>query len=258
MVQRSRTTQTQALVEAQAAPATVMAVAEGIDRTDRRGKEDITQGDMIVPRLALAQRTSPQLDPEKPQYIEGLKLYDLFNSVTQQIYGRGPVTVAVVRHTKRAVEFSADSKVVDPNVPLTDPRLRGHEGPDGKWIKPVATLFHEYLVLQVNTREPIMLSLEPIMLSLKSTQIKVAKKLNSLLMVRPGAAWAGLYEITTGSHTTNGFTHGQYTIMPAGPSPSFLLAMAEQVYEQTKGVTVRLADEDTEGVAEPGDGDIPF
>jgi hypothetical protein len=208
------------------------------DRKSARGREGIRQQDMTLPRLAIAQKTSPQLDDGKPEYVEDLKLYDLFNSLTGESFGRGPVKVALVRYTQKAIQFDEENNVVDPRVPLDDPRCRF--GPAGE--KPVATIFHEYLAVLADT-------FEPIVVSMKGTQIKAAKNLNGLITVRGGDLWGGLYDVSSKSQQSGAYTVGGFVVKPAGRTSEELATFCEELYESTKGQEIK-TDIDTTPEAE--------
>jgi hypothetical protein len=156
-----------------------VAVPEYLQKYMNKGTEHITKDDLQIPRLALAQGLSPQLIPDKAEYVKGLVLGDAYNSATAQIYGRGPWSVAIVTaYPPRWVEFiprSDGGGIKDPNVPFGDPRTMF--GPNGE--KPKATKFYDYIVVFLDTKETIALSL-------KSTGIRVAKKLNTLIVKRGG------------------------------------------------------------------------
>lgn len=167
-------------------------VPDFIQTNDRRGLEDIKREDLAIPRLALAQALSPEVTEGDPQHIDGMKVGDLFNSLTGQIYGGRdkPVIVQIVRKDRlRAMQFRPiedGGGVLDPNVPLDDERLKW--GDDGE--KPVATLFRDYLALILPQRELIALSF-------KSSGIAVAKQLNGLIALKKGPIFGGRYSITS-------------------------------------------------------------
>lgn len=146
-----------------------------------QGLEHIGRNDVLMPRLALAQGLSPQINPDNPVYVDGLKLGDAWNTLTQQIYGRGPWHVAIVRADEtRWVEFfprEAGGGVKDPDVKFGDSRTLFTTGEDGKRVPPIATEFRDFVVVFLDTKETVALSF-------KSTGIKVAKQLNSLLLLR--------------------------------------------------------------------------
>lgn len=142
------------------------------------GTEGMTREDMIMPRLALAQKMSHEVDPENAKFIDGLEIGELFNSVTKQIYGEGPLEFVVLkRDVPRYVEFNPLDQgggIKDMNVPANDPRTQFTRGADGKSVKPIATKFYDFIVM-------LLPSMEVIGLSFKSTGLKAARLLNTTL-----------------------------------------------------------------------------
>jgi hypothetical protein len=221
------------------APAPETAVA-AFDPNDRRGKENIGKADIIFPRLALAQRTSPQIDPDKDERIEGLQLYQMFNTLTQENYGNGPIEFTVVSFRKFAIEFDEDGKVIDRNVPITecrlpsgrigytDERLNFGEDTRGRMIKPTATLFYEFLIIVDDT-------LETLLLTMKGTQVKTAKMLVSMMQGKPGAVWLYRYRLTSGSTERGGKTVAAFKVVPNGRPSIETSAFAAALYENVQG-----------------------
>jgi hypothetical protein len=233
-----------------------LAVADGIDTSDVRGKENISREDVTLPRLAICQALSPEKDADNAaKYIAGLSEGDLFNSLLQTNYKRGPVTVALINLQKRAIEFERgpDGKptknIVDWNVRWDDPRCEFTEGPNKSRIPPVATRFYDYVAIIVETGEPVVISMS-------KTKVPVAKRLNSLIGCRPGALWAGLYTISSAREEKNGNKFFNYAVQPAGKTPPEIVTQAEALYEQFKGKTV-VTDAEPDDAASSGDG-IPF
>jgi hypothetical protein len=146
-----------------------------------KGLEHIQREDLQLPRLALAQGLSPQIDKDAPEYIEGLSLGDAFNSETGQVLGRGPWEIAIIRaDPPRYVEFIPRDEgggVKDPNVPPGDPRTEFTQDEDGNAVPPKATKFYDFLAVFLDNREMIALSF-------KSTGLKVARHLNTLMKLR--------------------------------------------------------------------------
>ena len=129
-----------------------------------------------APSKLIAQAGTPQRKIDDPKQIVGLQELDLFNDVSQEIYGRGPLKIVVIQCLgPRWMEFGAkgtpdEGKVVDFKVLANDPRTQW--GADGE--KPVATKFYDYLVWLPDQQDLCVLSF-------KSTQIKVAIQLNNLM-----------------------------------------------------------------------------
>jgi len=154
------------------------------------GTEHLRKEDLQLPRLALAQQMSPQLLEGDPKFVTGLKFGDLFNTLTGDVYGKGPISFAVIRaDAPRGVEFNPLSEgggIKDFHVPLTDPRMLF--GPNGE--KPIATKFYDYILILLPQKEMVALSL-------KSSALTVAKQLNALMKFRRSPVWTGLYTLTT-------------------------------------------------------------
>lgn len=52
------------------------------------GAENVESEDVVVPRLAVCSKSSPEFDANNAKYIEGLEQGDFYNSVTREIYGK--------------------------------------------------------------------------------------------------------------------------------------------------------------------------
>lgn len=212
---------------------------EFVKMGDSRGHEGIEQGDLILPRLAVAQPTSPELQKGNPKHIAGLTAGDMFNTVTRESYGSGPVRVVIVRREKpRAVEFAplaAGGGVLDRAVALTDPRCQW--GPNNE--KPVATIFREYVAFLSE-------SCEPIVLSFKGTSINAAKMLNTLLEMpfkgQPVAYFARVYAVTTSLKSNDKGAFYVFGVVQDGWTPEAEYKFAETQYENFKGVNLAVDD----------------
>lgn len=162
------------------------------EEKSKAGLENITNDDVKMPRLALAQQMSPELQEMDPKYVDGLKVGDFFNTLLKEVYGKGPLTFVVIRNDKpRGVEFFPRAEgggVKDFNVPLTDPRMQFTDGPDGKRVKPVATKFYDY-VLYLPEFDHL------VAMSLKGSALGTAKNLNAMIVMRNKPCYAGLYTV---------------------------------------------------------------
>jgi hypothetical protein len=210
--------------------------AEGADdSTAHIGREDIK-----MPRICIAQGLSPQIVEGGPKYIEGLTQGRLFNDLTRQIYGKGPIDFVVVASAPpRWIEFRPREDgggVVDMDVQPGDERTKFRKDNNGKSIPPIATMFYDYVILLLPT-------LEPVALSLKSTGLKAARTLNGLIKLRNAPLYAGRYTLGVGMETNTKGTYGVFTIdnskvvdaqasMPGWPS--------KDVYDQAKAAYLSL------------------
>ena len=205
----------------------------------RRGFEDTTQDDVTIPRLAIAQALSPQVTDGDPRRIEGLKPGDLFNSVTQQNYGKEVIVQVLRKMPLRAMEFRSiddGGGVIDPNVPLNDARLKWGNSGDKKADKPRATLFRDYLAVILPQREMIALSF-------KSSGLKAAMDLWGLLTFGNRDCFAIKLKITTGVKL-DPKPHQIYKTQLAGWVSETDFKLGEEMYEavQTISASKILAD----------------
>lgn len=210
-----------------------------IEANDTRGTEGISREDIQMPRLALAQQMSPQINPAEPTFIDGLKVGDLFNDLTSEVYGKGPLDIVIIRaDPPRYVEFNPRSQgggVKDPNVDPTDPRTQW--GPNGE--TPIATKFYDFIIMLLPAREMIVLSL-------KSTGLKTAKQLNALVKMRNAPIFAGKYVVTTAMAKNQKGTFAVYQVKNAGWVDRGLYGYASMAYESLRDKIIDVHRDETE------------
>ena len=221
---------------------TALAPAPDYLKKGKRGFEDTVQSDVMIPRLALAQALSPQVTEGDPRQIKGLKAGDLFNSMTNEVYGGKdkPVFVQLLRKMPlRAVEFRSIDEgggIVDPNVPLDDERLKWGNTGNKKDDKPKATLFRDFLAVVLPQRELIALSF-------KSSGIRAAKELWGLAMGRNRDVFAGKYAITSGTKL-DPKPHQIYKVANAGWASQEEATFGEEMCEAVAAIQADRIDAD--------------
>src|SRR3954463_10181440 len=68
------------------------------------GYEGTTASDYALPYLAVAQKGSPQVNPDKGAYIDGARAGMLFNTVTQELYdGKGEGVMFIPVHREHTI-----------------------------------------------------------------------------------------------------------------------------------------------------------
>jgi len=182
------------------------------------GTEGITADELKFPRLAIAQGPSPQLVPGDSAYIPGLTLFQMFNDLTKEIYGMGPMTLVVGDRRVKRIEFELDEKgrpdrkrPVDLEVPVDDPRMKWTKDPTtGKGVPPVAIKFVEFLSLIVHPdgRLP-----EPVVVSIQETNKfnrRAHMSWTGFIKMRqpPAPIYAGLYTMTIKTEKNDQGTFG--------------------------------------------------
>lgn len=234
---------------------TAMAVADGVDHKDTRGKEGIdTQRDVTLPRVGVCQNNSPEKDEDSAKFIEGLGEGDLFNSLTTQIYGDKDTKLnfVVIRVLKRAMEFDKDRNIVDYDVPWDDARCEFTTDPETRdRVKPVATRFYDFVVYLPDFGDVAIISMS-------NTKIAAAKKLNSLIALRPGPSWAGLYTLGIVKQENDSGKFFNFTINPKGKTPADVMEMAEGLYTRFANMTIKTDAETAPDPDAPGAEKTPF
>jgi hypothetical protein len=197
----------------------------------RRGFEDTLQSDVLIPRLALTQAMSPQVTDGDPARIEGLKVGDLFNSMTGQNYGRQVIVQVLRKMPLRAMQFRSiedGGGVIDPNVPLGDPRLKWGTTGDKKKDQPIATLFRDFLAVVLPQREIIALSF-------KSSGIQAAKSLWGQATMSNRDCFAVTFKISTAVKLVPK-PHQIYKIDLAGWASEADMRLGEEMYEAVQRI----------------------
>lgn len=143
------------------------------------GFEDVNGSTKAVPFLRILQALSPQVIPDNPNFVEGAKVGDLFNTVTKENYGR-EIRLVVLKFEHLYIEWLPERKgFVGYHSPENAERVAVDKSKFGKWKTAEGNLLQEnyaYLVLvEGHEREGVMV------LSLASKAIPEAKMLNRLM-----------------------------------------------------------------------------
>lgn len=230
------------------------------DITEHRGFGTSGIGDQDVrpPRLLLAQAMSPQVKKTDPKWIEGLGEGDWFNDLTGDLYAV-PLKFCVIAFLRsRFVEFDADGKVVDGDVPANDPRTEwGRDDETGKGIKPRASKFYDYLIWLVDQQEVVTWSIKnkiaaTIGIRINSL-IKSPAKINGKLEIMPPAC-ARLFQLGTATdRNEKGQSWAVPTLRAMGITEEADRIICYALGKQFAGKNIIVA-EDVSDSAEPADG----
>ncbi len=229
-----------------------------IDKS-RDGVDHIEKRDMQLPRIALAQKTSREIDAdEEGRFVEDLKVGDMFNNLTQEVYGRGPLHFVVLRaDTPRGIQFNPIDEgggVVDLNVPLDDPRMEFRDG-----AKPIATMFYDFIIqlLPTNDESTDRFSGQVVALSFKSTGLKVARQLNTYMLALEAPCYAGDYELRATMDKNRFGSYAAYVVRPLGWCSSLEeYNRRMRLYESYKEKNIVIDRGDAQEVREDVDEDV--
>lgn len=209
------------------------------------GGEHITNEDARIPRLALAQGLSHQMIEDDPLYIDGLKLGQAFNDLTEEIYGKETINAIIVRaDPPRWVEFAEDRSVIDPRVPAGDPRTEFTTDPTThERFPPKATKFYDYVILKAPEWDPIALSFS-------KTGIKSAMRLNGLIRIKNTIPIYGcMYEFTPSFQKNDQGSWYVFSVKQAG------YVRDEALYKRAESAFKLFKNKDVDFDRQPGDDD---
>ncbi len=224
-----------------------LAVAGGYEDGDVRGKEGLSNDDLIIPRLAIAQKMSPEVDEDQDaKFIEGLKVGDLFDTVTREIYGPGPIKFTLVAPVKKSAKvLDKEGNVLEWDVDFNDERCEFTNGENQTRVPPVATRFYDFLVL-LNDAPGF-----PVVLSMKRTQVPIAKNLMTLMARRPGPIFAGSYALRTVTQEGPNGPFKNFAVNPAGVAPDNVRIEAEKWFKKLQSGAVKVRVEQSAAGEEP-------
>ena len=232
-------TTTLAKPEPEKALATVPAYLQG---QGQKGLEQADQGDVTLPRLAIAQSGTPQCKKSSPKHIDGLEEGDLFNTLTGKVYGRKVKAIPVL-FFKSAIKFKPkDDKGAPAGIDGMRPRVTDSTladylfGEDG--AKPEWTLFRNFVCWLPEHKEMVVASM-------KSTSTKVAKQWIAFMRQANVPAYGKVYTITTIPEHRDQYDYFNFEIPFSQEfTPEQLFREADSLYNGMVGKDLKIDVED--------------
>lgn len=155
-----------------------------------RGTENVTQSDLIVPRLELVQSLSPCRKKTDPSYIEGADEGMLYNNVTRELYGP-TVKIVPVSYRKEYLIWKDRTKGggFRGSFPTMEVALDAkRELDDGADCEVIDTAQHFCLLIGTN-------KIEEIVVSMQRSKLKTSRKWNSLIRIAGVDSFARSYNL---------------------------------------------------------------
>lgn len=229
------------------------APVEGYDKNDVRGKEGITAADWKPAFLCIAQLTSAVKDETGDSYIEGIKLGDIYNSETKELYGRGPVEFQLLRHRKRAYLPDENGRMGE-EIPWDDPRCDwpsdeekkswADDGKKGK-PRPEGVRVYDWVVL--------LMTGELAVISFKSKSFGAGQTLTKWAGMVQGPVFIAKFAVKSLLKENEAGKFGVFTVETAGKPTAEQIANAERIQKQIEGKEIPT----DEQAAQDGGSDAP-
>ena len=164
-----------------------------------QGTQNISQEDLALPFLKILGQLSPEVNKRDGKYVEGAEPGKIINTVTNKLYDE--IEVIPVFYKRQYVEWAdrgtstgAPIAIHDADSDIISQTTRGKDYkdrlPNGNYLDNTAS--HFVLVVGDNP--------ETALISMKSTQLKVSRKWNSMMMGIKMQGKNGLFTPPTYSH----------------------------------------------------------
>ena len=167
-----------------------------------QGAQNISQEDLALPFLKILGQLSPEVNKRDGKYVEGAEPGKIINTVTNELFD--DVDVIPCHYKRQYIEWqdrgtSSGAPVAiheaDSDIVSTTTRDKGYKDrlPNGNYLENTAN--HFVLLCGKNPQTAL--------LSMKSTQLKVSRKWNSMMMGIKMQGKNGLFTPPTYSHIYN-------------------------------------------------------
>jgi hypothetical protein len=226
-----------------------IAVPSFIDTEDKRGDENVTNEDILIPRLELAQALSACVKKKDPLYIEGIEVGDFYNSLTREIYGEEAFFVPVLFEKLYAVWIDRDSGGGFRGMYATTEEAQVVSDEEEKLSEVVDTGMHYGLVVNGD-------NVEQVTIPMSRSKMKPSRNLNSLCRMTPGPRFAQIYRF--GSYENDG-AKGAYMdftvemVRTMAEEDRELYESAEALYEVVNAGRAKMHDDDIKGADGEGE-----
>ena len=168
----------------------------------QQGAQNISQEDLALPFLKILGQLSPEVNKTHGKYVQGAEPGKIINTVTNELYDK--ISVVPCHYKRQYIEWQdrgassgapvaihdADSDIVSQT---TRDKSYKDRLPNGNYLENTAN--HFVLVVGKNP--------ETALISMKSTQLKVSRKWNSMMMGLKMQGKNGLFTPPTYSHIYN-------------------------------------------------------
>jgi len=164
-----------------------------------QGAQNISQEDLALPFLKILGQLSPEVNKRDGKYVEGAEPGKIINTVTNALYDE--INVVPAHYKRQYIEWQdrgtstgAPVAIHDADSDIVSQTTRGKDYkdrlPNGNYLDNTAS--HFVLTLGDNPQTAL--------ISMKSTQLKVSRKWNSMMMGLKMQGKNGLFTPPTYSH----------------------------------------------------------
>lgn len=202
-------------------------VPDYIKQDASRGNENITQDDLVIPRLSLIQSISPERKKTDPAYIEGAEEGMMFNTVTRKLYTTAtvvPVTYEKLFLAWRDRKLGGGFAGAHRTAEEANAAILAEEQTDGWEVQDTPT----QLCILIDEDG----TLSEIAIPMSRSKAKISKRWNSVIRVMGGDRFSRAYTVTSVEDSNDqGQDYFNFSIVPKGFAPQDAYMVAEKLYE---------------------------
>lgn len=222
-----------------------------IKQGQNRGSENVSQQDIMIPRLDIIQDLSPQAKENKPEYIPGAKVGMLFNTLTGDLYEDG-ADVIPVWYDKQFLVWKLQKH---------GGGLKGVFGRDeqAKAQALAEELGDQYECVETPTQICILLNdngdpITEISVPMAKSKMKVNRAWNSLIRMNGGDRFSRVYHLVSiQDENQEGQEYLNYKVSNNGWPNETAYSMAEKLYEAIAGGERQVTTNYNDAVADNGE-----
>lgn len=211
------------------------------------GLDTVTARDMLVPRLTILQQLSPQLNPKKPQFIEGAKLRDIVDVATGKAFPHGILFLPVLYRKEVLEWYPRDTgkglAKIHSDIAILDTGTPQEKGPP--ILKNGNILVETAQFYGLNLTDDMV----PCFIPMASTQLKIARgwvnmltgtKLKHEGVSRMAPAYYFVYELTVAEMSNNQGDWGVWKVKPPTQTMKDWCAEQGENWQSVKAAAISL------------------
>jgi len=195
---------------------------------DNSGNEEVGKDDLVIPRLAIIQAISPELDENDPAYIKGAKNGMMFNTLTRELMNEILVIpikfekpYLLWRDRKKGGGFGGQYATLE-----EADATRSEQETPAEWdITDTPT--NLCIAIPADGGRPY-----EIAIPLPKSKAKISRSWNSMIRLAGGPRFSRIYKITTVTDKNNaGETYKNFKVEFAGFPSEQLFNIAKEVFK---------------------------
>lgn len=200
-----------------------------VNEHSNRGSEDVTLDDITLPRIDVIQALSPQIKKSDAKYIPGAEQGNIFNTVTEHIYGNELVFVPVFFRKEWLVWKKRTEGGGFRGAFETEEEANAYISTqdDRSALEAIDTAQHYVMVVGED-------KLEQAVISMSRSKMKVSRQLNSMVRMSGGDRFSRAYKLAAIEDSSDRGDYWNFKVSQLGYVPEAIFKAGEDMYDAVK------------------------